>query len=166
MTKELLKKSGRAGKAWRADGGFTLIEVVLALVILVSIFGFSILYYQTAQVKSDLYGQLRVFASYARLAQSSAESGKDGGDHGLHLESDKYTVFVGNVYSPSDVKNFVVALPPAIKIQNINLNSGGSDVLFSSPNGATDNYGGLDFVADDIEQIIHITISQVGAINY
>lgn len=146
--------------------GFTLVEMVVSLAVLAGILSLSVLYYQTTQVRADLNGQISQFVSYARLSQSNASAGKNGLNHGVHLESARYVLFSGDVYGEGADENFEVSLPGSISIQNISLNGGGSDVLFVSPDGETSDYGTLDFVSTQAGSNITITISQVGTIDY
>lgn len=143
-----------------------MLEMIVVLTVFAIILGLSLLYYQTTQVCSDLNGQVSQFVSYARLAQSSASAGKDDANHGIHLESGKYVLFVGDSYVEEAEDNFEIVLPPTIIIQNINLNGGGNDIVFERPYGETDDYGTFDFYSAQVNATKTITISNLGTINY
>ncbi|MFA4891137.1 MAG: prepilin-type N-terminal cleavage/methylation domain-containing protein [Candidatus Gracilibacteria bacterium] len=146
--------------------GFTIMEMIVVLIVFGVILGLSVLYYQTTQVRADLNGQSASFVSYTRLAQSYAEAGKDGGNHGIHLESDRYVLFSGATYAEGAEGNFEIELPGTITIQNISLNGSGDDILFTAPHGETTTYGTLDFVSTQAGSNITITITQLGTIDY
>lgn len=149
------------------NNGFSVLEIIIVIVLLTSVAGFSALYYQTSQVRNDLNTQATEFASYLRLAASNANSGLNGGESsGVHLESDSYTLFSGDIFDPLETSNFTIDLPPTISIENINLNGGGQNIIFTAPKGETLNYGTLDFNSDQIQKTVTITISQIGVINY
>lgn len=150
----------------RAEKGFTMIEVIVVLIIFAVVLGLSILYYQTTQVRSDLNGQVLQFVSYARLAQSNADAGKDDSNHGIHLESGEYVLFTGDSYVESAGDNFEIDLPATMIIQNINLDGGGNNVVFERPYGETGDFGTFDFYSAQLNATKTITISNIGTINY
>lgn len=146
--------------------GMTLVEILLVIIILALSLGLSILYHQSSQVRADLNSQVSQFASYVRLAHSNAISGLNDQTHGVHLETSSYTTFVGSTFSPTDPLNFTIDLPPTIEIQNINLNGGGSDIIFDTGEGETTNYGSVDFVSSQIQKTTTIQITKFGTVTY
>lgn len=136
--------------------GFSLIEVILVVVLLSATIGFSLLYYESSVVRADINSQAAVLVSQLRLAQSNAQSGRTTGFKGIHLETDSYTQL-----QPG---NLETVLPQAISIQNINLNGGGNDIVFTQPSGTTSTYGSFDMASDS--KTITINISSLGSINY
>ncbi len=150
----------------RKKRGFTILEVILVLTLLLSAVSLTLMYYQSAQNRADVMGQTESFASYLRLSQSNAEVGLNGSAHGIRLASDSYTIFVGNAYSAIDPNNFVIDLPPSVVIQNINLNGGGNDVIFDAGSGETMNYGTLQFSSTRSADVKTVTILSSGLINY
>lgn len=145
--------------------GFTMIEVILVLVILTSAFGFGLLYYQNTQIRADVNTQANVIVSYLRLAQSNAETGRSA-FNAMHLEQDSFTNFIGSIYDLNDTQNYVTVLPETISIENINLSGGGADIIFTGPDGTTNNSGSFQLVSSQINKTITINIAQIGAINY
>lgn len=145
---------------------FTLLEMLVVFALMGILFGLVLLYTQVTQVRADLYGQVDAFMGYARLAQSDAASGKDGQGHGLHLETDSYTIFSGNLYNAADPANDLIELPPTVEIQNISLNGAGTDLIFMPPHGGSNTYGSLDFVSTPTSQIITITLDANGRLDY
>lgn len=146
--------------------GFTLVEVVLVLSLMVVFFGLSALYSQTSQVRADLNAQASNFVGFLRLAQSSAEAGKGGTSHGIHLENNKYVVFAGASYNQDDSANYEIVLPDTIEISTFDLNGAGDDIIFNAPNGETDEYGTVTFLSSQINKNKIITITNAGAIIY
>lgn len=146
--------------------GFTLIEVILVVVIMFSVLGMGILYYQSSQVRTDLNSQVSSFVSYLRYAQSNALAGKYGESHGIHIETDSFTTFAGGSYDVLDERNFSIQLPPSVMFQNVNLNGGGPDVIFDSVLGETENYGTLELASSAISEVMIITITKYGNVSY
>lgn len=144
--------------------GFSLIEVILVVVLLSAAIGFSLLYYESSVVRADINSQAAVLVSQLRLAESNAQSGRTTEFNGIHLETNAYITFSGENYNPSESNNLETALPPSIDIQNVTLNGGGNDIIFTGPAGTTNTYGSLDMVSDS--KTITINISSLGSINY
>lgn len=61
--------------------------------------------------------------------------------YGIHFEPDKYTLFQGSAYNPSDTDNKVVALNEQLELYDITLAGGGSDVVFQRVRGETSTSG-------------------------
>ncbi len=146
--------------------GFSLVEVLLVVLLMATLFGLSLVYYNSTLIRTDLNTQVSEFVSYLRLAQSDAASGNNGDYHGVHLEQDQYVIFIGSSYDPFDTDNFEFEFPETIQIQNITLNGGGANIIFESPDGATDDYGTLNFALATGSESILITITKFGSINY
>lgn len=145
---------------------FTMLEVMVVVAILSLIVGIGALYSQTSQVRTDVNSQAATFVSYVRLAQSDAQAGRSNASHGVHLESDSYTIFIGSTYNPVDTANFTINLPSTMVIQNSSLNGGGNDIIFNSPYGETNTYGTLEFFSSQINRTLLITITPIGTIEY
>lgn len=145
---------------------FTTIEIMVVIVLLGIMTGFAVLFHQTSQVRADVTAQSANFVSYLRLAQSKAMAGESNTNHGIHVESSQYTVFEGASYNPSATTNRDYTLPGTITINNISLNGGGNDIIFTSPKGETTTYGSLDFTSGAIDKTYTITISSIGTISY
>lgn len=145
---------------------FTYLEILVVITIMMIAMGFYALYAQTDQVRADINSQANILVSHLRLAQSDAAMGKNSSDHGIHLESDSYTIFIGSSYDPAASSNFTTALPDTISIENIALNGAGQDIVFLQPNGETNTYGSFDLTSEQISKIISITIGQLGNVEY
>ena len=145
---------------------FTFIELSIVVTLLIVSLGLAGLYSQTSQVRADVNTQAASFVAYARLASSDAEAGKDSPNHGIHIESDSYTLFEGVSYVQGADENFTISLPSAVSIQNISLNGGGIDLIFDAPHGETKTYGSLDFTSAQMGKTVPITIDENGKVSY
>ncbi len=143
-----------------------MIEVVLTLTLTAIVMGFLLGYYRTSQIRASINTEASSMIAYIRLIQSNTSSGLDNSVHGIHLEQESYTSFLGDTYNPLDVKNFTISLPPTVVIQNINLNGGGSDIVFSRPFGETNTYGTFELSTIDAIKTIPISITNIGTISY
>jgi type II secretory pathway pseudopilin PulG len=154
MKKEFLQK------------GFTTLEIMLVASLMAIALGFSILFHQSSQVRTDLNNQAAILVSYLRLAQTNAQSGRTNQPNALHLEQNAFTTFSGATYSVSNPTNFILTLPPTIVIENIALNGNGADIIFNAPRGETNTYGSFDLTSSQISKSLTINISSLGIINY
>lgn len=145
---------------------FTLLETLIVVAIMAAAVGFSVLYAQTDDMRTDLRTQAAIFTSYLRETQTNASSGKGNSAAGIHLESDRYVLFYGAVYNSNDSKNFVVMLPATVRITNISFAGGGADIIFTTPLGETTQTGSMDFDSGKLGQSVHITINALGSANY
>jgi len=148
------------------NSGFTFVEVVLVIAIFGILLGLSAMYYNSTQVRTDIHTQAANIVHYLRLSQSNAASGLNNQDHGIHFESGSYTTFKGSSYVQNDPNNFVMDLPTTMILNNINLNGGGSNIIFIKSTGETANYGTISLTSAQINKTIPITITEVGTINY
>lgn len=145
---------------------FTTLELLITLALLGIVLSFSIVFAQVSQLRSDLTAQSASLASYLRLAQQDASSGKDGLSHGIHLETEQYVIFSGDTYNELDPTNTVMTLPPTLNLSNITLNGGGADLIFTSPFGETANDGSFDLVSTSSNQSIPFTVTSYGQTRY
>lgn len=145
---------------------FTLLEMLLVFALIALFFGLGLLYTQSTTLRADLNTQADELAAYVRLSQSAAASGKGNEAHGLRLETDFYTLFLGTTYNELDTTNTVITLPPTVEIQNLSLNGGGSDLIFSPPYGETENYGSFQLVSLNTGDAVTLTVNTYGSIEY
>lgn len=145
---------------------FTLLEMLLVLTLVSLFFGLGLLYTQTSTLRADLNTQADELAAYVRLAQSAAASGKEDQEHGIRLEADSYTLFLGNTYNELDAANIVITLPRTVEIQNISLNGGSSDLIFSPPYGETENHGSFQLVSLNTGDAVTLMVNTYGSIEY
>lgn len=146
--------------------GFSIIEVMVVLALLALIFGASIFYYRDSLVRTDINTQAELMANTLRLLRSNAASGNVEEPNSIRLEESEYVKFFGSIYNPEDPDNITKELPEQIKIDNINLNGGGQEIIFSAPHGTTTNFGSFDVKAEQIDRSITININRIGSIDF
>ena len=145
---------------------FTTFELMLVLTLISISIGIAMVYSRLSLVRADLNAQTKEIMSALRLAQSQAAAGQGGVSHGVHLETGKYVIFEGSSYSEGTSGNLEKELPPTLNIQNISLNGGGSDIIFTPPYGETSTYGSLELSSSGSGQSHTITISNLGLVQY
>ena len=143
---------------------FTLIEVLIVLAIIALVAVLSVPFYQSFQVRTQLDDQATEIAETLRKAQSKAMASEDNQSFGVHFESDKFVLFEGTSYDSNDSNNEVFDLPNTLSL-SINLNGGGSDVVFDKVKGTTSDNGTLSLSSVNNETRT-IEISPAGKIEY
>lgn len=108
--------------------GFTLFELVMVVCITLILFGFiSINLFRTQRVAS-LDGDLQSFMADLKSQQIKAMVGATDGraaadNYGIHFNTNKYTLFHGLVFNPTDPANFNVNLDDNINFNPIGFNN-------------------------------------------
>lgn len=146
--------------------GFSMIEVIVVLALLALVFGVSVIYYRDSLARTDLNSQGELVSNSLRLLRSNAASGNVEEPNAMRLEELEYIKFFGDVYNPESPDNIHTELPGQVKIDNINLNGGGREIIFQSPHGNTDNFGSFDIKAEQIDRTITININRIGTIDF
>ena len=119
--------------------GFTLIELLITMGIIAILLGLIFQNLLTVQHKTALNTSVDSLVSNLKSQQIKAMVGEiDGGGAvatGVYFESDKYILFRGQTYSPSNSTNFSLALD-----RNLHFSSPGQRIIFSPVSG--DRAGG------------------------
>lgn len=144
----------------------TLLEIILVATLISLSLGATIIFIRRSQINADINAQTENLVYHLRLAQSNAIAGVNNSSHGVHIESAMFSIFEGSTYDAENEQNFTIELPSTYSIQNINLENGGSDIVFTAPEGETDDYGYFTITATDIDEENTITITPKGTISY
>ena len=153
------------------ENGFSLIELVLVIALLGTILTlttvnlirpFSKAKIQT--VSSDISSILRQAQNKAINTDTSGEA--ETSEYGVHFETNKYILFRGVSYNPSDPNNFAVDVPDNITITP-NLPSG--DVIFQRISGEVANYNesnnSICVSETSTNKNVSLTVNFVGVVN-
>jgi len=132
-------------KSFRIQGGFTFVEVLVVIALLVGLTGLAIPFYQSFQVGSQLDNTTQELSQTLRLAQAQAMATESLSAFGVHFESESFTIFKGVTYVSGDPINEVIPFTSAITITP----SMGSEVVFSSLHGETGNAGTIAVAASN-----------------
>ncbi|MFH1207737.1 MAG: prepilin-type N-terminal cleavage/methylation domain-containing protein [Patescibacteria group bacterium] len=141
-------------------GGFSLIELMMVIGILVLLAGLSIPFYQSFQVGSQMDNTTREVASTLRRVQGLAMGSRQWSQWGVHLEAHRYIVFAGAAYNAGDPANEIFTAPTTITIST----TAGADIIFSRVKGETSNVGTITLQSTNNESSA-IIINSRGIIN-
>jgi len=81
------------------QSGFTLLEILLVVGLLVAVAGLSVPIYQSFQVTNDLDIAVNTIAQSSRRAQILAQSGEGDKNWGIYMDSSIIVVFRGDAYA-------------------------------------------------------------------
>ncbi len=145
MKKKLLTISGQTNlppQKQNFSAGFTLLEILVAVGILVILLAIAMAAYGNFSRQIDLDVTTQGMLSVLRDARSRTLASEAETNYGVHFETDKYVLFPGAVYNASASANRVYNLSSS-EIYSINLNGGGSEVVFDRIRGTTDQDGNV-----------------------
>lgn len=123
------------------ERGFTFVELLITVSILLIVLVLSLLAIGTFRQSSDLETESQNILNTLRLAQSRTVASENATRYGVHFELGSFTLFTGSSYSPTSTSNDVNTLPLSLEISSWNLTGGGSDVVFDRVTGATSQDG-------------------------
>ncbi len=153
--------------------GFTLFEVVFVTALLVALFSIIILSFYSILKRDELSSSTQELLSIIKEAQVKTLSGttvdnQNPSNFGVYFESQKYTLFEGQSFSPDNPNNNPPKdLPSSIVFSQINLPD--SQIVFEKVTGQVrgfdENQNSLITKNNANNQIKTITINKFGIIN-
>ena len=144
-----------------AKEGFTIIEVMIAIAIIGVLSSLSVAYFNSFLSRNELKNESLKITDMLRRARGQAMAGQEDSAWGVHFETSKYVLFKGSSYSASDDFNEEISLPAVLTISTINLNGGGSEVIFSKIRGETSQFG-TTTIQNDIGESKNVVINSAG----
>ncbi len=124
--------------------GFTLIEIITVVGILLIITATAIPAYRNFQKQSDLINTTEEIINVLRLAQSKTLASEQASQWGIHFLASEYILFKGADYDSRDSsfdKNYIV--PSLVEIHEVDLKGAGFDVVFERIIGQTNQFGSI-----------------------
>lgn len=126
--------------------GFTLVEILVIVGIMVILIALAIPSYRFFQQESDLVNNTEEIINTLRLAQNKTLASERASQYGVYFDQStspqQYTLFKGSNYASRDISfDEVRKLSKSIEISEINFNGGGSEVIFDRISGTTSQHG-------------------------
>lgn len=103
----------------RNTKGFTLIELMLIMGLFAALVAIVYINASRPQISSSLNTTVSVLISDIRHQQLKSITGDSATTHGIYFETNKYTLFKGASYNPSDPDNFTVNLTSGLEFSEI-----------------------------------------------
>lgn len=126
-----------------SHAGFTLIEIVLLMGIMVVILGIVFSSFASFRRTSLLNSGTEIAVSALYRARSETISSRGASSYGVHFAGDRVVLFKGTTYSAGGAGNSEIIFSQGVEISSIVLNGGGSDLVFDRITGATSQYGSV-----------------------
>lgn len=119
----------------RTQRGFTLVELIVVISIMVSLLGFITISLVKSQQTASLTSTEEILVAELKQQQLKSMIGDTEGrassdSYGIHFDSNRYVTFHGTTYSSGESSNSVFNLDNNLQFEN-----GGFDVIFSRISG-------------------------------
>jgi prepilin-type N-terminal cleavage/methylation domain-containing protein len=144
----------------QARNGFTLIEIMLVVVIMIIVGSISVPVYQSFQVTNNLDVAAYTITQTLRRAQVLSQSGAGNSVWGVHITNGSATLFKGANFEARDA-----TLDEVAEISNNITPSGIADVVFLSLSGEPQTTGNITLTTSNNETK-NISINAKGMIEY
>lgn len=151
------------------QSGFTLVELLVVMTILLILFGLSTVALGQPQATTSSQDTVSTLVNDLKTQQLAAMSGTVGSASsqqptGIYIQSNQYTLFTGSVYNAGDSYNYVFTAPTGV---SFSATFPSSTVLFSKGDGAVSGFtaGSNTITITTSSGSKLITITRFGAIN-
>lgn len=143
----------------KSSAGFTTIEILAALAVLLVIFMAGIFWSVSAYQKENLVAERNVLISLIMRARAESLASTRNSDHGLHISSGQYTIFAGSTYaSRSAGYDFNYPRTGGLII------GGGPDIIFRKLDGYTGATSTISI--QNGPSILNVAVGPEGNINW
>lgn len=145
--------------------GFSLMEMLIVIAIMIIILAIVIYSFNTAKSKKQLEVTIDAIDSRLEEAKANALAGKNGKNFGIQFNTTTYVYFSGNSYNPADTTNSTTTILSNLQITK-SIAGGGSSIIFSRLTGMPQATGTI--IVTDINNnsnTMSITIGTLGDIN-
>jgi type II secretory pathway pseudopilin PulG len=118
--------------------GYSLLELLIIfsiIAIIITLASANLMGATRRTVKSTNFSTLvsDLKSQQVKAMNGDTEGASSNNNYGIYFESNKYTLFRGNSYSPSDTHNFTINLPTGTELSDITFNN--SLILFAAGSG-------------------------------
>lgn len=145
--------------------GFTAIELLIAVFILSLIAGGIVFSFKNFQKHQSITFSAARVVGLLEEARALTLSAKNDTNYGVHFEASQAVLFEGASYVAGAEENKPIVLDAGVAFTAIDLNGGGSEVVFERLTGATSQYGTTTLsVTAETTEILDIVIHKTGLI--
>lgn len=123
--------------------GITLIEILIVGAILGILFGFTIVNLRSVQSSASVTSLITQLSADIHNQQLMAMMGQTqdaqlSSSYGIHFDTDKYILFQGDTYDPSNQQNLAIDLDSNLSLQQITFPQG--TLIFQAHSGVVKNF--------------------------
>lgn len=149
--------------------GITVLELIIVISIIAVLSAIIFLNLSKFRSEQSLQGTTSDIISLLNKARTDTISSKNSTNYGVHFETNRAVLFTGSSFTEPNVTNEQINLDSSVLIPvsgGINLNGGGSDVIFTRISGDTANYGTIIVrLSSDATRQVTITINKTGIVS-
>ena len=149
--------------------GITLIEIIFVIAITITIISIITLNLSDFKKNRTLTNTTSEIISLINKARNNTISSLNSNNYGVHFDSDQVVLFSGNTYNSNAADNEVILFESSVEIASsggLNLNGGGSNMIFEKITGETNNYGTITVrVKSDNNQYKIINVNKLGVVS-
>lgn len=142
------------------SSGFTLIEVIIVMAIIAILGIVGIIFGLDSYTRSVCHSERDTLVFLIYRARNKAVDNADKMSHGIHFENDKYILFSGDIYRPSDALNETTSrgssVPISISTSSVVLSG---DIIFNQLTGRIDNSNVSDIFIGSATTTCHDIVS-------
>lgn len=145
------------------EKGFTLIEVMVVIALLLILSTLSVAGFRTFAVKSGQATVSQTVLGALKEAHAKTLASLDDTTYGVHFTSSSVTIFQDGTYIAGDTDNDVRKLPARTSITDISLSGGSTEVVFARLTGKASSVGTVTVaLTSDLSSSQVITIHESG----
>lgn len=141
----IIRRQQQKDKRLISKNGFTLIEILLVMGVLIILMSMSIAGFRLFEGKTELKSYAQNALTILELARTKTLASKDASQYGVRFEQNKYILFKGDTYQEGADDNKVYQLPSRLKINKIDLTGGDNAVVFKRISGYASSSGAIEF---------------------
>jgi len=121
--------------------GFTLIEILVVIVILLSLVGVSFSAFLNFNKHAAFEVGVHSVVNFLKEARSLTLASRNAEVYGVHFEATRIVLFAGDTFSEPNPDNREYEFKSDVELTTISLTGGGSDVVFDRLTGETAQFG-------------------------
>lgn len=143
--------------------GFTILETIIALIIVSLISSIALWYFKNAESDEALSKDRLGLISLLEEARSLSISSRQAQTYGVRLQADQAILFGGSSYATSS-DNKIHIFNSKVALSDYSLSGGGNDIVFFRLNGSTSHTGTITLSLKNSLSSTTITVLDTGVI--
>jgi len=140
-----------------------LVELAIVIAVMAFVAGTVSLSLSSFNSRETLEQKTQILLSLFEEARGRTLASDQNSVYGIHLEEDKAVLFKGNIYTEGSVTNKEITFSPYVRISDISLEGGASEVIFDRLTGYTDTPGTITLSTDSSVTSV-ITVFKSGVV--
>lgn len=143
-TKDVLSNFSKGIIKSNNNYGFSLLETLIVVGLMVFIISINLDSFSNIKSKNLLKKTVSSSEKFLNEAKVMTISSFEDSNYGVHFDEDRMVLFKGNIFNSEDSENKEIFFDTGV-FCTLNLEGGGSDVIFKKLTGETDYYGTITF---------------------